>query len=172
MRAKVIVYTDHVAIKYLIDKKDAKPRLIWWVLLLQEFDLEIEDRKGVENQVADHLSRIQGNNEVIGELAIKENFSDEQFLLLEDSTTPWYADLVNFLVSGIVPSDFNYQQRKRFFHQAKHFYWDAPFLYKRSSDQLLQRCVAEEEIKNISEHCHSSPCGGHLGGIRTAVKVL
>jgi hypothetical protein len=56
---KVIVYTDHAAIKYLLAKKDAKPRLIRWILLLQEFDVEIHDKKGVKNVVADHLSRIQ-----------------------------------------------------------------------------------------------------------------
>ena len=140
--------------------------------MLQEFDLEIRDCKGMENEVADHLSRIQGHNEATWELAIKEHFSDKQLLVLEDSSTPWYADLVNFLVSGIVPPDLNFQQRKRFFHQVKHLFWDESYLYKKCLDQLLQRCVVEEEIKDILEHCHSSPCGGHFGGIRTATKVL
>ena len=60
--AKVIVYTDHAAWKHLLTTKDAKPRLIRWILLLKEFDLEIKDKKRVENSVADHLSRMQFEN--------------------------------------------------------------------------------------------------------------
>ena len=57
--SKVIVHTDHATIKYLMEKKDAKPRLIRWVLLLQEFDLHITDRKGAENHVANNLSSLE-----------------------------------------------------------------------------------------------------------------
>jgi hypothetical protein len=55
VNSKVIIYTDHAAIKYLLAKKNAKPRLIRWILFLQEFDVEIRDKKGVENVVADHF---------------------------------------------------------------------------------------------------------------------
>ena len=57
--SKVIVHIDHAAIKYLMEKKDAKPRLIRWVLLLQEFDLHTIGTKGAENPVADNLSRLE-----------------------------------------------------------------------------------------------------------------
>ena len=59
MGSHVIIHTDHLAIKYLMAKKDAKPRLIRWVLLLQEFDLEIKDKKCSDNVIADHLSRLE-----------------------------------------------------------------------------------------------------------------
>ena len=71
---KVVVHTDHLAIKCLMTKKDAKPRLIRWVLLLQEFDLEIKDKKGTKNLVADHLSRLEGARD---EVHVNDDFLDE-----------------------------------------------------------------------------------------------
>jgi hypothetical protein len=98
--AKVIVYTDHAALKYLLTKKDAKPRLIRWILLLQEFDLEIQDKKGLENSVVDHLSRLQV--EETPALPINDYLRDDTLLKVTDSN-PWYADIVNYIVSGYVP---------------------------------------------------------------------
>ncbi|KAM1230451.1 hypothetical protein ACFX11_040756 [Malus domestica] len=77
---KVIIYTDHAALKYLLTKKEAKPRLIRWMLLLQEFDIEIRDKKGSENVVADHLSRLVHEEEVV---PIPETFPDEQLMSIE-----------------------------------------------------------------------------------------
>ena len=74
----VIIHTDHAAIKYLMAKKDAKPRLIRWVLLLKEFNLEIKDKKGSDNVIADHLSRMERPTEEEKRIEIEENFPDEQ----------------------------------------------------------------------------------------------
>jgi hypothetical protein len=98
--AKVIVYTDYAALKYLLTKKDAKPRLIRWILLLQEFDIEIKDKKEVENSVADHLSRMQFENPQ--ELPINDSLWDD-ILFKVTSSDPWYTNIVNYLVVGYVP---------------------------------------------------------------------
>ena len=104
----VIIYTNHAAIRYLMAKKEAKPRLIIWVLLLQEFDLEIKDMKGSDNVIVDNLSRLEMTvgNEKGTEIA--ENFPDEQLFLLSVQT-PWYANIVNYLAYGVMPLEFSYQ---------------------------------------------------------------
>ena len=167
---KVVVHTDHSAIKYLMTKKDAKPRLIRWVLLLQEFDVEIKDKKGTENLVADHLSRLEGTKD---DVPVNDKFPDEKLLAIEDKrATPWFADFVNYLVAKVIPPEFNYQQKKRFFAYLKHYYWEEPILYRHCADQVIRRCVPEDEMHSILNHCHTLPCGGHFGGQRTATKVL
>ncbi|XP_042472345.1 uncharacterized protein LOC122055012 [Zingiber officinale] len=83
----VIIFSDHAALKYLLMKLDAKPRLIRWMLLLQEFDVEIRDRSGKENLVADHLSRIKGD---LDHSAIVDDFRDEQLLQLQGES-PWFG---------------------------------------------------------------------------------
>ncbi|KAM2611843.1 hypothetical protein TB2_031893 [Malus domestica] len=165
---KVIVFTDHAALKYLFTKKEAKPRLIRWMLLLQEFDIEIRDKKGCENVVADHLSRLVREEE---SLPISETFPDEQLLSIEVST-PWYADLVNFLVSKQVPNTLSKVQRDKLKHDARFYVWDDPYLWKYCPDQIVRRCVPNFDFNSILAFCHSYACGGHFGTQRTALKVL
>lgn len=169
---KVTVYTDHAAIRYLISKKDSKPRLIRWVLLLQEFDLEIKDRKGTENQVADHLSRLADpGKDSRDKTLINDSFPDEQLFGLQDEE-PWFADIVNYLVSNIIPSEFSYAQRKKFLHDVKWYRWDDPFLFKLGADQIIRRCIPYSETEGILHDCHSTTYGGHYCGEKTAQKVL
>ena len=104
----VIVHTDHAVIKYLMSKKEAKPRLIRWVFLLQEFDLEIKDKRGCDNVIADQLFRVERNKAEEEEAELTENFPDEQLFQLSFQL-PWYADIVNYLACGVVPPEFSYQ---------------------------------------------------------------
>ncbi|XP_075474526.1 uncharacterized protein LOC142505423 [Primulina tabacum] len=95
---KVTVFTDHAALRYLFAKKDAKPGLTRWILLLQEFDFEVKDKKGCEKQVADHLSRLELEERVeCG--AINKSFPDEQ-LFKVNVTHPWFANIANFLAAA------------------------------------------------------------------------
>ena len=94
MGSKIRVYTDHAALKYLLSKKEAKPGLIRWVLLLQEFDLEIKDNKASENSVADHLSQLHATYSD----EISDTFPDEQLLTVA-TKVPWFAHNINYLVT-------------------------------------------------------------------------
>ena len=104
--SEIIVYTDHAALKYLLSKKEAKPRMIRWVLLLQEFDLEIKNKKGSESSVADHLSRLHTTSS--GE--ISDIFPDEQLLAVV-TKVPWFAHIVNYLVTKSLPEYWNTHQK-------------------------------------------------------------
>lgn len=94
---KIIVNFDHETLCYLMTKKEAKPRLIRWILLLGKFDLEIKDKKGTKNHVANHLSHLV---HVEDELHLQETFLEEQ-LFSASVTLPWYANIVNYLVTNI-----------------------------------------------------------------------
>ena len=108
----VIIHTDHAAIRYLMAKKDDKPRLIRWVLVLQEFDLEIKDKKGSDNVIVDPLSRLEKTTEEEKRSEIEKNSPDEQLFLLSVQT-PWYNDIVNYLTCGIMPYEFSSQQKRK-----------------------------------------------------------
>ena len=165
--SKIIIYTDHAALKYFFSKKETKPRLIRWVLLLQVFDLEIRDKKGSENSVADHLSRFH----VSGTGDISDSFLDEHILAVS-SHAHWFAHIVNFPVTGSIPEHWNGHRKDKFFHELKYYYWEEPLLFHVGYDQIIRRCVAEEEQRSILSMCHSSACGGHFAARKTADEIL
>ncbi|KAK5794433.1 hypothetical protein PVK06_035659 [Gossypium arboreum] len=108
--SKVVVYTDHSALRYLLTKTDAKPRLIRWILLLQEFDLEIQDKKGAENLAVDHLSRLEkSNTRELDDVEINDSFPEKQFFTISNSEVPWFADIANFLAANIIPRGLTHQ---------------------------------------------------------------
>ena len=100
--SKIIIYSDHATLKYLFSKKDAKSCLIRWILLLQEFDIEIRDKKGTKNVVADHLSRLTIDF-TEDATPISKTFPNEQLMHIVHNPTPWYADIMNYLVTGQMP---------------------------------------------------------------------
>ncbi|GKB51398.1 putative nucleotidyltransferase, ribonuclease H, partial [Tanacetum coccineum] len=171
--SKTIVYTDHSALKYLFNKQDAKPRLIHWILFLQEFDIEIKDKKGAENVAADHLSGLE--NPLLGVLNednINDTFPDESLMNIQEEDSPWFADFANYLVGRILVKGLTYQQKRKFFSDLKNYFWDEPYLFRVCMDKLRRRCVSGNDTINILSECHKGPSGGHYGPSLTAKKVF
>nr|GEU38835.1 DNA-directed DNA polymerase [Tanacetum cinerariifolium] len=129
--SKSIVYTDHPTLKYLLSKQDAKPRLLRWVFLLQEFDIIIRDKKGTENLMADHLSRLENPHKDVFENKDKnENFPLETLGKISCGSTPLFSDVANFHAGNLIVNGMSSQQKKKFFKDVKHYSWDDPYLFE------------------------------------------
>ena len=137
------------------------------MLLLQEFDLEIKDKKGCDNVISDHFFRVERNRVEEVETRLTENFPDEQLFQLSFQL-PGYADIVNYLACGVIPSEFSYQQKRKLRSDSRYYIWDDPLLFKRGADMIIRRCVPESEQCKIVNECHASLYGGHFYGERTA----
>ncbi|XP_072088285.1 uncharacterized protein [Arachis hypogaea] len=166
----VIVFTHHATLKYLLTKQESKPRLIRWILLLQEFDIEIKDRSEAENKVADHLSRILQEEEGAHHLAVNESFPDEQLMMIQE--TPWIADIANFKAIGELPTNINKHIKRKLIKDAKYDIWDEPYLFKKCANGILRRCISHGEGQEVLWQCHGSAYGGHFSGEITVAKVL
>ncbi|GJV37929.1 reverse transcriptase domain-containing protein [Tanacetum coccineum] len=160
---KRIVYTDHSAIKYLFAKKDAKPRLMRWILLLQEFDVEIRDKKGAENLAADHLSRLENpHQDKLENKEITETFPLETLgsVALRVDSTPWFADFANyhagnFIVKGMSSSS---QQKTRFFKDAQTLLLDDPSV-QIYADQMIRGVCTAKKLSTFSKLATMDPPG-------------
>nr|GEU29528.1 reverse transcriptase domain-containing protein [Tanacetum cinerariifolium] len=138
--SKSIVYTDHSTLKYLLSKQDAKPRLIWWVFLLQEFDIIVRDKKGMENLAVDHLSRLENpHKDVFENKDNNENFPLKTLGKISSEITSWFADFANFQAGNFIVKGMSSQQKKKFFKDVKHYFWDDPYLFWIYADQIIRR---------------------------------
>jgi hypothetical protein len=146
--SKSIIYLDHAALRYLFSKKDARSRLIRWILLLQEFDIQIRDKKGSENVVVNHLSRL--TVDIIEDATrMSETFPDEKLMHIAHNPAPWFADMVNYLVTGHMPLHWGQQDKIKFLSMVKTFFWDDPYLFKYCLDQIIRRCISKHDQSNV-----------------------
>ncbi|GJR66009.1 reverse transcriptase domain-containing protein [Tanacetum coccineum] len=174
--SKTIVYMDHSALKYLFAKQDAKPRLLWWILLFQEFNIEIRDKKGAENLAADHLSRLENPHQGdLVDMEMIDNFPHESLNMISlnlDNEPPRFADIANYLVGNGLIKGMSFQQKKKFFKDVRHYFWDDLYLFWICVDQIIQPCVDGQEAMDILQACHNGPTKGHHGPNYIAKKVF
>ncbi|XP_076947466.1 uncharacterized protein LOC143619409 [Bidens hawaiensis] len=169
------VHGDHPALHFLFHKRDAKPHLIRWILLLSEFDIEIKDKNGEENVAADHLSHLEDpKREEIREDEIGDRFRHEliDFVAVEKQGLPWFTYFANYLSTGLVLKGMTTQQRRSFSMMLLRYVWDNPFLFKIGGDRILRRCVTKEDRLDSLRHVHEGLMGGHHGAHATAQKVF
>nr|GEZ03714.1 reverse transcriptase domain-containing protein [Tanacetum cinerariifolium] len=164
---KIIMYTDHSALKYLFAKKYSKARLLRWVLLLQELKFKVIDTKRAENLAADHLSRLENPHQnVLDPKEINEKFPLEILNMVSfhgNSSTSWFTDFANYHAGNFVVKGMSSQQKNKFFKDVKHNFWDDPFLFKICADQVIRGCVHGQEANDNLKACHYGPTGGHHG---------
>ncbi|GKC41205.1 reverse transcriptase domain-containing protein, partial [Tanacetum coccineum] len=141
--SKTIVYTDHSALNYMLSMQDAKPILLCWILLLQEFDVIIHDKKGTDNLAADHLSRLENPHQSDPEKKeITETFPLETLGMVTfrgDSNTPWFTNIANYHARNFIVKGMSSQQKNKFFKDVKHYFWDDLYLFRIRVDQVIRR---------------------------------
>ncbi|KAL9347384.1 hypothetical protein Peur_058750 [Populus x canadensis] len=129
------------------------------VITLRSGKKEIKDKKGTENVVVDHLSRLTIDS-TSNITPIDDYFPDESSLFV--ASIPWSANIDNFLTSGFLLAHWNTQDKRNFLSEVKSFYWDDPYLFKYCPDQIFQRSIPDNELSSVIKFCHSKTCGGHF----------
>nr|GEW25514.1 reverse transcriptase domain-containing protein [Tanacetum cinerariifolium] len=142
---------------------------------IRKFDFKVIDTKGAENYAADHLSRLKNPYEnVFDPKEINETFPLESLnkVAHQDPSTPLFADFANYQAGKFIIKGMTTRQKQNFFKDVRHYFWDDPYLFRTCPDQIIRRCVADQEAIDILKACHSGPIGGHYGANYTAKKVF
>ncbi|GJW93237.1 reverse transcriptase domain-containing protein [Tanacetum coccineum] len=143
---------------------------------VRKFDVIIRNKKGAENLAVDHLSRLENPHQSdLEKKEITETFPLETLGMISfrgDSSTPWFADIANYHAGNFIVKGMSSQQKKKFFKDVKHYFWDDPYLFRICVDQMIRRCDHGQEAVDILTACHNGPTGGHHGANYTAKKVF
>nr|GEU99534.1 reverse transcriptase domain-containing protein [Tanacetum cinerariifolium] len=122
---------------------------------------------GLENLAADHLSRLENpHKDLFKNKDINENFPLETLGSISSESTLWFADIANFHAGNFIKKGLTSQQKKKFFKDVKHYFWDDPYLFRICVDKIIRRCVHGQEAIDILKACHEGPTGGHHGDHR------
>ncbi|GJY70831.1 reverse transcriptase domain-containing protein, partial [Tanacetum coccineum] len=135
------------------------------------FDITIRDKKGSKNLA--HLSRLENpHKDVLENKDINEHFPLETLGVISSESTPWFADYANYHAGNFIIKGMSTQQKKKFFKDVKHYFWDYPYLFRTCADQIIRRCVHGKEALEILKACHEGPIRGHHSANLTARKVF
>ena len=162
------MFTKHSGLKYLVNKPVLGGRIYRWLLLFQEYDFEIIVKPGKLNAGPDHLSWIDLGEEPSN---LEDNLPDAQLFSIQIADD-YYADIIQFLTTGLAPVEFTKHQKKQLVVKTADFTLIAGQLYKLGLDEVLRRCVMSHEKEAIIREAHSGTAGGHFAGKTTTQKIL
>jgi hypothetical protein len=154
---KIIFHTDHGALKYLVNKPDLSGRIARWILLLQEFDYEVQVKKGKSNSNADFLSRIRGEE---AEESIPAEFPDEEiYVCFADNKVTDYEDIVQYLDTQQYPEGLTREEKAVFQQKVAPYTCIKGVLFKMGLDERLRRCLEKREINQVISAMHCEEAG-------------
>jgi hypothetical protein len=162
------MFTDQLALKYLVNKPVLGGRICIWLLLFQEYDFEIIVKPGRMNKGPDHLSRLEHGEEPTN---LEDTLSDAQMLAIRN-IDDHFAEIVQFLSTGMAPSEYTIPKKKQLVVCAANFSLIVGQLYKLGPNEILRRCVMDIERPLILAEAHEGITGGHYTGTATTQKVL
>ncbi|GJW76637.1 reverse transcriptase domain-containing protein [Tanacetum coccineum] len=119
-----------------------------------------------------HPTTVKGVRSFLGNKDINEHFPLETLGVISNGSTPWFADFANYHAGNFIIKGMSTQQKRKFFKDVKHYFWDDPYLFRICADQIIRRCVSGHEALEILKACHEGPTGGHHSANLTARKVF